>query len=121
MTFRMTFWGHPWVRWSILSLCTVFGVAAIALVIYGAMLSASLSLPKSDEHPPLLIFGAPHLLKPGEPVVETGVFDRLHRLGYHAVSDVQVPGDYLASQDVIDLYLHAQEESHQPPDVCMWN
>jgi len=115
MTFRMTIFDRRWVRWSVLSLCTVLGVAAIALVIYGAMLSASLSLPKSDEHPPLLIFGAPHLLKPGEAVVETGVFDRLHRLGYRAVSNVQAPGDYAASSEVIDLYLHAQDESHQPP------
>jgi Transglycosylase/Bifunctional transglycosylase second domain len=90
-------------------------MALVALVVYGAMLSASLSLPKSDEHPPLLIYGAPHLLKPGEPVVETGVLDRLHRLGYHAVPAVQTPGDYAASTDAIDLYLHAQDESHQPP------
>ncbi|ULA64537.1 MAG: hypothetical protein LZF86_140063 [Nitrospira sp.] len=104
-------------RWARRAVGAGVALAALgfgALVIYGAMLSASLALPKSDEHPPLLIFGAPHLLKPGDPVVETGVFDRLHRLGYRAVSEVQAPGDYLASPNVLDLYLHAQEESHQP-------
>lgn len=106
---------RPWVRWSALSLCAVLGLAAMAFVIYGAMLSASLSLPKSDEHPPLLIYGAPHWLKPGEPVIETGLFDRLHRLGYRVVPSVQAPGDYAASNEAIDLYLHAQDENHQPP------
>ena len=102
-------------KWLVGGVGALACAAMVAVAGYGALLAASIALPKSDEHPPLLIFGAPHLLKPGEPVAETGVFDRLHRLGYRAVSDVQVPGDYLASQDVIDLYLHAQEESHQPP------
>ena len=115
MTVRFAIFGRRWVRWSILTCGAVLGTVAIALVIYGGALSASLSLPKSDDHPPLLIYGAPHLLKPGEPVVETGVFDRLHRLGYRAVPAVQSPGDYAASNDAIELYLHAQEESHQPP------
>lgn len=115
MTIRVTTFGHRWVRWSAFALCAALGAAVIAFVIYGAMLSASLMLPKSDEHPPLLIFGAPHLLKPGAPVVETGVFDRLHRLGYRAVPEVQAPGDYMASAGAIDLYLHAQDESRQPP------
>lgn len=115
MTVRFAIFGRRWVRWSILTCGAVLGTVAIALVFYGGALSASLSLPKSDDHPPLLIYGAPHLLKPGEPVVETGVFDRLHRLGYRAVPTVQSPGDYAASNDAIELYLHAQEESHQPP------
>lgn len=114
MTFRIAIFGRRWVRWALFTGCAVLGTAAIALVIYGGALSASLSLPKSDDHPPLLIYGAPHLLKPGAPVVETGVFDRLHRLGYRAVPAVQTPGDYAASGDAIDLYLHAQEESRQP-------
>ncbi len=104
-----------WIRRSVLLLLVFLGVGLGALVVYGAYLSAGLALPKSDEHPPLLIYGAPHLLKPGEPVAETGVFDRLHRLGYHAVPVVRTPGDYASSDDAIDLYLHAQEESHQPP------
>lgn len=115
MTVRIAIFGRRWVRWSLLICCAVSGVAAVVLVIYGGVLSASLALPKSDEHPPLLIYGAPHLLKPGEPVAETGVFDRLHRLGYRAVPVVQTPGDYAAADDAIDLYLHAQEESRQPP------
>ncbi len=104
-----------WVKWIVGGGIGLIGAALLALVGYGALLSASLALPKSDEHPPLLIYGAPHLLKPGEPVAETGVFDRLHRLGYRAVPVVQTPGDYAAADDAIDLYLHAQEESRQPP------
>ncbi|MEQ1794267.1 MAG: transglycosylase domain-containing protein, partial [Nitrospira sp.] len=115
MTVPAKMLGRPWVRWGAFSLCAVLGAAAVVLVGYGAMLSATLSLPKSDEHPPLLIYGAPHLLQPGAPVAETGVLDRLHRLGYHAVPAVQTPGDYAASNDAIDLYLHAQDESHQAP------
>lgn len=111
----MTILRRPWLRWSALSLCAVLGLAAMAFVIYGALLSASLSLPKSDEHPPLLIYGAPHWLKPGEPVIETGLFDRLHRLGYRVVPSVQAPGEYAVSNEAIDLYLHAQDENHQPP------
>ena len=34
-------------------------VLVIAVVGYGMLLSASLTLPKSDDHPPLLIYGAP--------------------------------------------------------------
>lgn len=104
-----------WLKWVAGVGIGLSGAALLGLVGYGALLSASLALPKSDEHPPLLIYGAPHLLKPGEPVAETGVFDRLHRLGYRAVPVVQTPGDYAAADDAIDLYLHAQEESRQPP------
>ena len=104
-----------WLKWVAGVGIWLSGAALLGLVGYGALLSASLALPKSDEHPPLLIYGAPHLLKPGEPVAETGVFDRLHRLGYRAVPVVQTPGDYAAADDAIDLYLHAQEESRQPP------
>jgi len=104
-----------WLKWVVVGGIGLIGAALLGLVGYGAMLSASLSLPKSDEHPPLLIYGAPHLLKPGEPVVETGVLDRLHRLGYHAMPAVRTPGDYAVSNEAIELYLHAQEESRQPP------
>lgn len=115
MIFLRTILNHRWVRGCIFSLCAVLGVVVIGLVIYGAMLSATLSLPKSDEHPPLLIYGAPHLLKPGAPVAETGVLDRLHRLGYRAAPVVQAPGEYAVSAESIDIFLHAQEEPHQSP------
>ena len=79
MTVRIAIFGRRWVRWSLLICCAVSGVAAVALVIYGGVLSASLALPKSDEHPPLLIYGAPHLLKPGEPVAEMRLFRKCFR------------------------------------------
>ena len=91
----------------------VIGMAG--LVAFGALLSSSLALPKSDEHPPLLIYGAPFLLQPGMSVTESGFIDRLHRLGYRPVtSPVRNPGEYLAAGDAIEIYLHAQEDNHVP-------
>ncbi|NJL16042.1 MAG: hypothetical protein HC938_01420 [Nitrospira sp.] len=60
----------------------VCGVALALLAGYGFVLSTSLALPKSDEHPPLLIYGAPFFLTPGLHPVDEGLFDRLHRLEY---------------------------------------
>ncbi len=91
----------------------VIGMAG--LVAYGVLLSSSLALPKSDEHPPLLIYGAPFLLQPGMSVTDSGLIDRLHRLGYRPVtSPVRNPGEYLATGDAIEIYLHAQEDNHVP-------
>ena len=114
MTVRSAIFSRRWVRWSLLTCCAGLGAAAIALVIYGALLSASLSLPKSDEHPPLLIYGAPFQLRPGLPLAESGLLDRLHRLGYRSVETVQAPGEYAASTDRLDLYLQAHDELRLP-------
>lgn len=103
-----------WEKWMVDGIGALLGLACLTLAGYGAMLATSLALPKSDEHPPLLIYGAPFLLKPGVPVAEAGVFDRLHRLGYQAVSSVRAPGEYAASGDSIDLYVRAQDDPHLP-------
>lgn len=100
-----------WMRWTAGGLSALLGLAALVLAGYGAVLAPSLALPKSDEHPPLLIYGAPFLVKPGLSVSESGLLDRLHRLGYQAAVTVRVPGEYAASTDVIDLYLRAQDET----------
>jgi penicillin-binding protein 1B len=82
---------------------------------YGAMLSTSLALPRSDEHPPLLIYGAPLFLSPGLHVSDSGLLDRLRRLEYRRVSSTpKTSGEYSVADDSIDIVLHAQEESHLP-------
>lgn len=103
-----------WVKWTVGGVGALLGLVCLTLAGYGAMLATSLALPKSDEHPPLLIYGAPFLLKPGVPVAESGLLVRLHRLGYQAVSSVRAPGEYAASADAIDLYLRTQDETRIP-------
>jgi penicillin-binding protein 1B len=89
---------------------------AFALVAgYGAFLSTSLTLPKSDEHPPLLIYGAPFFLTPGLHIAESGLLDHLQRLEYKpATAAPQVVGEYFATKDSIEIFLHAQEANRLP-------
>jgi 1A family penicillin-binding protein len=90
----------------------VFGVALALVVGYGAFLSTSLALPKSDEHPPLLIYGAPFFLTPGLHPVDSGLLDHLQRLEYKPVTAApRVTGEYFATKDSIEIFLHAQEEN----------
>ena len=103
-----------WVRWTALAVGGVVVASLLVLVGYGMLLSASLTLPKSDDHPPLLIYGAPFQLRPGLPLAESGLLDRLHRLGYRSVEAVQAPGEYAVSTDRLDLYLQAQDELRLP-------
>ncbi len=85
------------------------------LVVYGLVLAFHLSLPKSDEHPPLLIYGAPFLLQSGLSLSDSRLIERLHRLGYRSVPlPVRNPGEYAEAEDAIEIYLHPQEESHLP-------
>ncbi|ALA60479.1 PBP1A family penicillin-binding protein [Nitrospira moscoviensis] len=105
----------PTITWGIRLALVLVSVASAGLAGYGLLLSANLTLPKSDDHPPLLIYGAPFLLRPGLPVAESGLMDRLHRLGYRPVSDaVRRPGEYRVTGDGMDLYLRAQEDHHVP-------
>ena len=106
--------GGRWTRRALVGAGALFGLACLALAGYGAILATSLALPKSDEHPPLLIYGAPFLLQPGLHVAESGLLDRLHRLGYQAVSMVQAPGEYAVSGDAINVYLRAQDDARTP-------
>jgi penicillin-binding protein 1B len=90
------------------------GVSAVLGVgLYGFYLSTSLSLPKSEDHPPLLIYGAPFLLKPDQDVDEVRLLERLHRLGYRpASSEALAPGEYRVTEQTLDIYLHDQPDAH---------
>ena len=93
----------------------VFGIALALVGGYGAFLSTSLALPKSDEHPPLLIYGAPFFLTPGLNPVDSGLLDYLQRLEYKpAAAAPRVAGEYFATKDSIEIFLHAQEENRLP-------
>ncbi|MBS0155652.1 MAG: PBP1A family penicillin-binding protein [Nitrospira sp.] len=96
----------------VLVILVLLGVSLVLLSGYGAFLSSSLALPKSDEHPPLLIYGAPFFLTPGLHPQDAGLFDRLHRLEYRRVNGrPRTAGDYVVTNDAIDIFLHAQEEN----------
>jgi 1A family penicillin-binding protein len=93
----------------------VCGVAVVLVAGYGAFLSTSLALPKSDEHPPLLIYGAPFFLTPGLHAVDSGLLEHLQRLEYKpATAAPRVAGEYFATKDSIEIFLHAQEEARLP-------
>ncbi len=100
-------------RHSLRLFAALFALAAVGLVGYGVFLSFHLRLPKSEDHPPLLIYGAPFLLKPDMAVGEAGLLERLQRLGYRAVNEpVRAAGEYRVTEQAIDIYLHAQPDSH---------
>ncbi|MGQ0667901.1 MAG: transglycosylase domain-containing protein, partial [Nitrospiraceae bacterium] len=106
---------RSWVTWAAGGVASLLAVALAGLVVYGAMLATNLTLPKSDEHPPLLIYGAPFVLSPGLHVVNSGLLDRLHRLEYRQVTSApQAAGEYWLTDESIDIALHAQEESRIP-------
>ncbi|MBH0203047.1 MAG: PBP1A family penicillin-binding protein [Nitrospira sp.] len=91
------------------------GVVVTLVGGYVVFLSTSLALPKSDEHPPLLIYGAPFFLTPGLHVVDSGLLDHLQRLEYKPATTVpRVPGEYFAAKDFIEIFLHAQEANRLP-------
>lgn len=101
-------------RW-MLAMLGLLGVGVIALVGYGLVLSATLALPRSDEHPQLLIYGAPFVLTPGLHLADSGLLDRLHRLEYRSVAaSPKAPGEYALTDEAIEIFLHAQEESRLP-------
>ena len=93
----------------------VCGVTIVLAGGYGVFLSTSLALPKSDEHPPLLIYGTPFFLTPGLHPVDSGLLDHLQRLEYRRVAAApRVAGEYFATKDSIEIFLHAQEENRLP-------
>ncbi len=105
-----------WMRWITrgITLLAWSGIAAgLGLGLYGFYLSTSLSLPKSEDHTPLLIYGAPFLLKPDQNIDEVRLLERLHRLGYRpASSEVLAPGEYRITEQTLDIYLHDQPDVH---------
>jgi len=106
---------RPWLKWGMWRGAASLLLGLAALVVYGLTLSMSLALPKSDEHPPLLIYGAPFFLTPGLSVDKSGLLDRLHRLEYRLVTVApKVAGEYFATNESIEIFLHAQEENRLP-------
>lgn len=106
---------RSWIKWSAGAAGASIALALAGLVGYGATLSASLALPKSDEHPPLLIYGAPFFLSPSLHVADSGLLDRLHRLEYRPVAAApQAAGEYALADESMDIVLHPQEENHLP-------
>ncbi|MDH4300638.1 MAG: PBP1A family penicillin-binding protein, partial [Nitrospira sp.] len=60
-------------------------------------------------------YGAPFFLTPGLHPVDEGLFDRLHRLEYRpAAAKPKVAGEYFATKNSIEIFLHAQEEHRLP-------
>ena len=93
----------------------VCGAALVLVGGYGVFLSASLALPKSDEHPPLLIYGAPFFLTPGLHLADSGLLDHLQRLEYKPVAaSPRVAGEYFATKNSVEIFLHAQDENRLP-------
>jgi penicillin-binding protein 1B len=106
---------RPWIKWGVGAILALVAVGLGGLALYAAILSMSLALPKSDEHPPLLVYSAPFLLTPGLSVERSGLLERLHRLEYRPVSAApQTPGEYFLTDDAIEIFLHAQEENGHP-------
>ena len=106
---------RPWIKRGLGAMLAFLALGLAGLVIYGAILSTSLALPKSDENPPLLIYGAPFFLTPGISVENSGLLERLHRLEYRPVTAVpQAAGEYVLTNESIEIFLHAQEESRLP-------
>lgn len=97
---------HGWRRlaWS--------GTALVGLLcLYGFYLWATLTLPKAEDHPPLLIYGAPFLLTPGMHIGEIHLQERLDRLGYHQVfRPIHDPGEYHIAADFIAVYVRDYPE-----------
>lgn len=107
-----------WVRRGMLGMIGVLGVGVLALIGYGLVLSATLALPKADEHPPLRIYSAPFFLAPGLSLVESGLFDRLHQLEYHRVSHTpRAAGEYSRNAESVEIFLHAQPDRRLPAGI----
>jgi penicillin-binding protein 1B len=88
------------------------GAAIVGLLcLYAFYLWATLTLPKEEDHPPLLIYGAPFLLAPGMHIGEVHLQERLDRLGYHHVSrPIHDPGEYHVAADFIAVYVRDYPE-----------
>ncbi|NOT94863.1 MAG: hypothetical protein HOP00_00945, partial [Nitrospira sp.] len=103
---------HPWIKRGMGALMALVASGLAGLAIYGAILSVSLALPKSDEHPPLRLYSGPFLLKPDLILAHSHLLERLQRLGYRRAETAQAPGDYQLTDEALTIYLHPQPEAH---------
>ena len=105
-----------WVRRSLMTGAAALLVVLLAAVSYGMYLSSFIKLPKGDEHPPLLLYGAPFLIKPDLALVESHLVERLTRLGYREVAEaVRAPGEFRVAAEGIDIFLHGFPDMHTSP------
>lgn len=102
-----------WAKRTIALFLAVSGLLCASVLVYAVYLSMNIALPKSDEHPPLLVYGTPFLLKPDLEVEPARLTDRLNRLGYHlVVSALRSPGEYRVTEQGLDLYLKEFRDLH---------
>ena len=105
-----------WVRRSLIAAASVLLLLLVAAVSYAFYLSGFITLPKGDEHPPLLLYGAPFLIKPDLALVESHLVERLTRLGYREISrPVEAPGEFRVASEGIDIFLHGFPDLHMSP------
>ena len=103
-------------RWAIRTVIGA-GIGTVVLLVaalsYGLYLSTFVALPRGDEHPPLLLFGAPFLLQPDLQLAESHLIERLNRLGYREVgSAVHRPGEFRVTPATIDIHLQGFPDLH---------
>jgi penicillin-binding protein 1B len=104
-----------WIKTSVVIALVLALLGALTLGLYGVVLSINLALPKSEEHPPLLIYGAPYLLAPGMRLDEAHLLDRLDRLNYRVVDgEVRSPGDYHLEPDHLDIFVRGFPDLQLP-------
>ncbi|MFO0775767.1 MAG: PBP1A family penicillin-binding protein [Nitrospiraceae bacterium] len=107
---------RSWYRRGARVVGAVAALGLLAFLAYGLYLASVLTLPKGEERPPLLIYGAPFVLTPQAALTEAQLRDRLGRLGYHPVeSEVRAPGTYRVRGGTVDLYLKGASDLHLEP------
>ena len=108
--------GRRWIKRALVVLGIGVVLSIGVAVGYGLYLSTSLALPRGDEHPPRLIFGAPFLLKPDLDIASSHLVERLQQLGYRAVdSTVRAAGEYRITPTEVEIYLHEFPDLHLRP------
>lgn len=108
-------------RWVTSSLkAGLYGIALVIamLLLSGAYLATTLTLPKGEERPPLLIYGAAFPLRVDRDLREGRVIERLGRLGYHVVAhEPRQPGEFRLTPDTLDVFLREQPDLHVSPTL----
>ncbi len=95
----------------------VLAAGLVSIVAYGLYLASTLTLPKGEERPPLLIYGAPFALSPQQELAAIQLQERLARLGYRAVDGpVRAPGEYRLTASSAELYLRGAPDLRLPSE-----
>lgn len=119
MTFRIP---SQWLIQAALVLAGIVVLLGVMTAGYGAYLATFLELPKSEDHPPLLLYSAPFPIERNRSLAETHLLERLKRLGYRQVDKpVTTPGDVQLTNQALMIYLHAQPEAHAKASIAQLN